>query len=87
MQDHFRNQSNDTVLYGLLFLYSLCFLALGSSKGGIDAIRLPSFALLLLVLVQVLFPRFRFSKTANALAVLVIVGLGIIEPSFLMSAS
>ena len=87
MPEKFRTQSNDTLLYGLLFLYGLCFLAFGSSKGGIDAVRLPSFALLLLILVQVIFPRFRFSKMANALAVLVIVGLGIIQPSFLMTAS
>lgn len=84
MNEPARNRSKDKVLYWCLLVYGICALAFPSGTGGIDSIRIPSFTLLLLVLVQVIFPRFRFSKSANLIAVLVIVGLGILSAKALI---
>lgn len=76
-----RQRSRDLFLSWSLLVYTLFLLAFQPSSGGLDAIRIPSFTLLLLFLLQVIFPRFRFSRGANLLAVLVIVGLGFLTSS------
>ncbi len=73
-QNHpqFKNKS----LYRGLLVYVICVIAFPPAKSGIDLIRIPSFTLLLLILIQVIFPQFRFSKTANLIAVIVIIAFG-----------
>jgi len=57
-----------------LIIYSLCFFLIDPRKGDLDLIRIPAFSLLLLVLIQVIFPQFKLSTTANLIAILIILG-------------
>jgi len=67
--------SKDRFLYGSLFIYLICVVLISPARSDIDFIRMPGFCLLLLVLLQVIFPQFRFSKTANFIAVPFILAL------------
>ncbi|MFT6180480.1 MAG: hypothetical protein ACI9NQ_002112 [Paracoccaceae bacterium] len=75
MEDRNRSKFKNNFLYWALFVYAICVLAIPNG-GGLNVIRIPSFSLLLLILAQVIFPQFRFSQTANIVAVIVIIGLG-----------
>lgn len=66
----------DTLLYGFLFLYGIITL---TTQDSINQIRIPAFSLLLLVLIQVIYPQFRFSKKANLIATLSILALASIN--------
>jgi len=67
--------SKDRFLYGSLFIYLICVVVISPTTSDLDFIRMPGFSLLLLVLLQVIFPQFRFSKTANFIAVPFILAL------------
>ncbi len=81
MADSNRTKFKNNFLYWGLFVYAICLLFFSPATGGIDSIRIPSFALLLLALIQIIFPRFRFSKTANLIAVILIIGIAILFSS------
>lgn len=78
MEDPNRAKFKNNFLYWGLFVYAICILAFSPAKSGIDLIRIPSFTLLLLVMIQVVFPQFRFSKTANIIAIFIIVSFGFV---------
>ena len=69
------SRSKDRFLYGALIVYLICFIAISPGKADLDLIRMPGFSILLLILIQVIFPQFRFSKTANLIAALSIPAL------------
>lgn len=71
MDDPIPLRSKDSFVYWTLLFYAILFSAI--SFGEVDFIRIPTFALLLLVLTQVIFPQFRCTKRANLFAVIVIV--------------
>lgn len=81
MEDSNRRKFKDNFLYWGLFVYVICLLCFSPASGGVDSIRIPSFTILLLVLIQIIFPRFKFSKIANLVAVLIIIGFGLIFSS------
>lgn len=68
--------SKDTLLYGFLFLYGIIIL---TTQDRINQIRIPAFSLLVLVLIQIIYPQFRFSKKANLIATLIILALASIS--------
>lgn len=74
MSDGAKTIFRNNFLYWGLMVYALCVFAFPTPRGGIAAFQVPSFALLLLILIQVIFPQFRFSKRANFIAVALIVG-------------
>ncbi|YCM44438.1 hypothetical protein V2O64_00200 [Verrucomicrobiaceae bacterium 227] len=67
--------SHDRFLYGALAIYLICVVIISPTRSDVDFIRIPGFTLLLLVLLQVIFPQFRFSKSANLIAVPFILAL------------
>jgi len=75
---HFKNN----FLYLGLFFYCISLLAIDPGSGKLDRIRIPSFALLLLFLVQVIFPNFRFSKLSNFRAIFIIIFTAFIASHF-----
>jgi len=81
MEDPNRTKFKNNFLYWGLFVYTVCLLFFSPANGGLDTIRIPSFSLLLLALIQIIFPQFRFSKTANIIAVILIIGIGILFSS------
>ena len=56
-----------------LFIYLLAILSLDLSSARINLIRIPGFAIILLILVQVIFPSSRFSKLSNLIAFSIII--------------
>lgn len=79
MEDQPPRKSRNSPLFWGLFIYTGCMILFPPSKSGIDLIRIPSFTLLLLILMQVIFPQFRYSKTANLIATIVIIGVPLIQ--------
>ena len=67
--------SKDRFLYYSLLIYLICVVLISPARTDIDFIRMPGFCVLLLLLLQVIFPQFRFSKTANFIAVPFILAL------------
>lgn len=67
-------RTRNRLLIIALVIYALGFIAIAPEKGDLDFIRIPAFSLLLLVLIQVIFPQFRFSKSANLIAIVLILG-------------
>jgi len=82
MDDPNRTKFKNNFLYWGLFLYFIFFLWVSPHGANPDVIRIPAFALLLLVLVQVIFPNFRLSKVSNAIAISLIILLALIIPNF-----
>lgn len=79
MSDGARSIYRNNFLYWGLIVYFFCVFAFPTPKSGLAAVQVPSFALLLLLLVQVIFPQFRFSRRANLIAVIVILTLAILS--------
>jgi hypothetical protein len=77
-----RSQIKNKLLSWGLFIYLVSFIAISPKSGNPDQIRIPGFALLLLILVQVIFPNFRFSKLSNFLAIFIILATAIILSIF-----
>lgn len=77
-----RSKFKHNFLYWGLFIYSISILAIAPESGNVDRIRIPGFALLLLLLIQVIFPNFRFSKLSNYLAIFIILAVAIIAANF-----
>ena len=75
MTDSPAPKSHDRFLYGSLLIYLICVILISPARTDLDFIRMPGFCLLLLVLLQVIFPQFKFSKTANFIAVPFILAL------------
>lgn len=75
MTQHPPTRSHDRLLYGSLLIYLVCVVLISPKTSDLDFIRMPGFCLLLLILLQVIFPQFRFSRTANLIAVPFILAL------------
>ncbi len=78
MADSHSTQFKNNFLYWGLFIYLICFIAISPGPGNPDQFRIPGFALLLLILVQVIFPTFRFSKLSNFSAIFIILATALI---------
>jgi len=74
-----RSQLKDKFLYWGLSIYVICLFAISPKSGNPDQIRIPGFTLLLLFLIQVIFPNFRFSKLSNLIAIFIILGAAILS--------
>ncbi len=79
MEDPNRSRFKNNFLYWGLFIYTLSFLVISPGSGNPDQIRIPGFTLLLLILVQVIFPNFRFSKLSNFIAISIIILVAIFD--------
>ncbi len=73
MTDPERHKFKNNFLSWALFFYLIALLSIQPGVGDPDRIRIPAFTLLLLILVQIIFPNFRLSKLSNFIAISMII--------------